>query len=405
MSGFGLLGAHLGHSMSPRLHRYFSDYSYELCEIAPEALGNFLNTTSLRGMNVTIPYKKAVIPFCTDLSPLAKRLGSVNTLVRRDNGWYGDNTDYAGFCYMLSRAGFSPQGKKGLVLGSGGASKTVQAALRDLGAAAVVEISRTGMDNYCNLSRYADAQFIVNATPVGMYPEPENCLVALSDFPRCEAVFDLIYNPIRTVLLTDAASRGLIAENGLAMLVAQAVGSAQLFLCDTLAPDTIEKSYIALQREMGNIVLIGMPGSGKSTVGSLIATSTGKTFYDTDEEIKNRTGRSPGEYITQYGESSFRDAESSVIADISRYTGAVIACGGGAVLREENMVRLRRNGTIIWLQRSIGELATDDRPLSVNGELTELLSVRRPLYEKYADFSAENSAAPELTAKQITERL
>ena len=405
MSGFGLLGEHLGHSMSPQLHAMIADYSYQLFEVAPDDLGEFLRTTELDGMNVTIPYKKAVIPYCTSLSERAARLGSVNTLVRRGDGWYGDNTDYSGFCCMLRRTGFSPAGKKGIVLGSGGAAKTVEAALRDLGAVEVVEISRSGENNYNNLSKHADAQFIVNATPVGMYPYPDAKPVDAADFPRCEAVYDLVYNPLKTELLRSAETRNVITSNGLCMLAAQAVDSAALFLGHPLPENCKDKALCRLFVDMRNIVLIGMPGCGKTTVGRLLAEKAGKSFIDTDEEITKQTGRTPEELITGEGEDAFRDIETAVIAELSQRTGAVIACGGGAALREENRIALRRNGVIVWLQRDLKLLETAGRPLSQREGLAGLYTERAPIYESFADYTAENVGTVDATADRILEIL
>ena len=405
MSKFGLLGEHLGHSMSPQLHAMIADYSYELFEVAPDDLADFLHTTDLDGMNVTIPYKKAVIPYCAELSERAERLGSVNTLVRRANGWYGENTDYAGFCCMLRRTGFSPKGKKGLVLGSGGASKTVQAALRDLGAAEVVEISRSGENNYVNLSKHMDAQFIVNATPVGMYLHPEAKPVDAADFPHCEAVYDLVYNPLKTELLRSAEARDMITSNGLCMLAAQAVDSAALFLGHPLPEKMKDITLCKLFTLMRNIVLIGMPGCGKSTVGRLLAKKDGRAFFDSDEEITRKTGRTPEEIITADGEAAFRDIEAAVIAELSLRTGSVIACGGGAVLREENRIALRRNGVIVWLQRDLKLLETAGRPLSQREGLAGLYTERTPIYESFADYTAENVGSVDETADRILEIL
>jgi len=405
MKRFGLLGEHLSHSMSPALHALYSDYAYDLYEVAPGELDSFLRRTDLSGMNVTIPYKKAVIPYCTKLSRRAARIGSVNTLIRCSDGWYGDNTDYAGFCAMLSHAGYSPKGKKGLVLGSGGASVTVQTALRDMGTAEIVVVSRSGNDHYQNLERHADAQLIVNATPVGMFPLPEEKLLDIVDFPRCEAVFDLIYNPLRTELLGSAERCGVSAENGLYMLAAQAFDSAEQFLGHSLPRNMMEQAWKELSSRMQNIVLIGMPGCGKSTIGKRLADRIGKPFFDADEEIEKQAGKTPEQILTSEGERVFRDMESAVISVLSRRTGSILAVGGGAVLREENRNALRRNGRIIWLQRATEKLATANRPLSQGVGVEALFASRREIYADLADAAVDNNGEIEITLDNVLEIL
>ena len=263
---FGLLGERLGHSFSPAIHRQLAGYDYQLVELPPEEVEPFLRAGRFRGLNVTIPYKKTVMACCDALSPAARRIGSVNTLLRRPDGTlYGDNTDYDGFRYLLQAAGARVQGKKALVLGSGGASLTVHTVLADLGARETVGISRSGPDNYENLDRHADAQLIVNATPVGMYPNTGVSPVDLDRFPSCEGVFDLIYNPARTQLLLDAERRGLLCSNGLGMLVAQAKAAAERFLGRAIPDSRVEEITRQMERQTQNLLLIGMPGCGKTT--------------------------------------------------------------------------------------------------------------------------------------------
>ena len=398
----GLLGRKLGHSYSPQIHSHLSDYSYTLFEKEPEELGEFLKNNELTGLNVTIPYKKDVIPFLDELSPQAQKMGAVNTIVRRNDGTLiGHNTDHFGFLSMVIRSGLDLKGKKVLVLGSGGASSTAVAVLLELGAKVVV-ISRTGTDNYNNLERHKDAAAIVNATPVGMYPKVGVSPVSLELVPKLEGVLDMIYNPARTALLLQAEERGIVAENGLWMLVAQAKESAEWFLGKPISDSVIPQIHEKLRQQMGNIILIGMPGSGKSTVGKLLAQKLGKKFVDTDTEIECRGQTSIPTIFRESGEDGFRKIESEVLADIGKQSGLVIATGGGCVTREENFISLHQNGTIIWLQRDINKLPTDGRPLSQSEKLDRMYEIRKPMYVRFADYIVDNNGAASHTADSIT---
>ena len=400
----GLLGEKLGHSYSPQIHSYLADYSYGLFEKKPEEIGDFLVSGDFIGLNVTIPYKKAVIPYCTQLSDCAKRLGAVNTIVKRQDGTLiGHNTDYFGFSSMLDHSGIDVEGKKALVLGSGGASVTVVAVLEERGAEVVV-VSRSGSDNYMNLHRHSDTALIVNATPVGMYPNTGKSPVDISVFSRLEGVLDLIYNPARTQLLLDAEARGLVTENGLWMLVAQAKESAEWFTGSKIPDDRIPYIHEILRRQMGNIVLIGMPGCGKSTVGKLLAKMTGKQFVDADIFIEETTQKTIPEIFAQSGEAGFRKLETSALEVLGMRSGLVIATGGGCVTKEENYPLLHQNGTIIWLQRAIDKLPFDGRPLSKAGNLEAMYAIRKPLYDRFADISVENDSTPDKTAQNILNR-
>ena len=284
MDKFGLLGRTLGHSWSPQLHAALADYEYRLYETQPEDLDRFLRSTPLAGMNVTIPYKKAVVPYCTALSDAARRVGSVNTLVRTADGWRGDNTDYAGFRYIVRAAGIDPAGKKVLLFGTGGASLAVKAVLEDLGAGEIVSVSRKGENNYDNLYLHRDAQLLVNATPLGMVPDTGSLPAHPGDFPRCEGVLDVVYNPQRTAFLMEAETLGIPCAGGLGMLVAQAKYSAEQFCGHSIPDGRIEEIMSTLSHQMSNIVLIGMPGCGKTTVGRALAARLGRPFWDRDRE-------------------------------------------------------------------------------------------------------------------------
>lgn len=399
----GLLGEHLTHSYSPQIHALLGDYSYELFEVAPEKLGEFLQAGEFDGLNVTIPYKRAVIPYCAELSAAAREMGSVNTLLRRPDGTlYGDNTDLDGFRWLLARGGGIRPGEKALVLGTGGASQTVQAVLRAAGAEVAV-LSRRGESNYATLPRHADARLVVNATPVGMYPNNGERLIDLSQLPQCRCVLDLIYNPARTRLLLDAAARGIRCENGLSMLVAQAKRAAELFtgrdIPDAACTDILRR----MEAQMHNLILVGMPGSGKTTVGSLLAVSLGRPFYDADGEIEKKLGCSIPAFFAQRGEAAFRAVETEVLAELGKRSGCVIATGGGCVTRGENYDLLHQNGEIIWLRRSLTELPVEGRPVSQSRSLPELYREREPAYRRFADFCVENEATPEAAVEIIKE--
>lgn len=397
----GLLGRKLTHSYSPQIHSLLGSYCYDLFETEPENLSAVLNSECYDGLNVTIPYKKEVIPYCHLLSPLAQKLGAVNTIVRKaDGSLVGHNTDYFGFRFMVEQSGLSVLGKKVLVLGSGGASVTVKAVLKELGAEVIV-ISRSGRNHYNNLYLHADASVIVNTTPVGMYPYTEQSPIDLDGFPDLEGVLDLIYNPARTALIMAAEKRGLTALNGLPMLVAQAKESAEWFTGASIDNSCILEIHRKLQRQMENIVLIGMPGCGKTEIGKAIADNLGRPFVDVDEMIVQHTGNTIAAIFAQSGEETFRKLETAMLQEVGMQSGLVIATGGGCVTKQENYPYLHQNGRILWLQREIARLPLDGRPLSQSGDLTQMYKIRKPLYEAYADCSYCNDTTIEQVVKQI----
>lgn len=401
----GLLGRKLGHSYSPQIHKQLADYRYDLFEKEPEELEEFLRCGDFTGLNVTIPYKKDVIPYCAELSERARKLGAVNTIVRRPDGsLIGHNTDYFGFRSMIEKSGLSVVGKKALVLGSGGASLTVVAVLQELNAEVIV-ISRSGENNYENLERHKDAAVIVNATPVGMYPNTQNTPLSLDLFPRLEGVFDLVYNPANTAFLQEAQKRGLVTQNGLWMLVAQAKESAEWFTGHTIHDNIIPRIHKQLQLQMKNIVLIGMPGSGKSTVGKELAQRMGKEFVDADTEIEKAAEKPIPEIFAQSGEDVFRQIETKVLAELGKQSGLVIATGGGCVTRDENYPLLHCNGTIVSLDRALEKLPTDGRPLSQNGKLAQMYKIRKPLYDAFADLTVDNNETVDKTVNRILSAL
>ena len=388
----GLLGRTLGHSYSPQIHSQLGTYAYDLFEVEPEDLEAFLKSGSFHGLNVTIPYKKAVIPYLNALTPIAQELGAVNTIIRQPNGrLLGHNTDYFGFLALVRSSGLDLAKKKVLVLGSGGASNMAVAALQSLNAQPVV-ISRRGKYNYENLGLHEDASAIVNATPVGMYPNTGVSPVDLSRFPHLEGVLDLIYNPARTQLLLDAEARGLIAVNGLKMLVAQAWESSQWFQGALLPEEKIASIYRSLRSQMENLVLIGMPGCGKSTLGALAAEKLGKKFVDADALLEEKYGPIP-EIITRKGEAYFRQLETEVLSELGKQSSLVIATGGGCVTRSENYPLLHQNGRIVFIRRPLSQLPTEGRPLSQQQGLEALYHKRLPLYTRFADEAVDNSGS------------
>jgi len=397
----GLLGRKLGHSYSPQIHSMLAQYPYALYEKEPEDLKEFLSNGDFTGLNVTMPYKKAVIPFCNELSERAVQLGAVNTLIRTEDGrLVGHNTDYFGFRALLDRSGLFVSGKKVLVLGSGGASNTAVAVLAELGAQVVV-ISRTGVNNYSNLILHADASVIVNATPVGMYPNNGVSPVDLDVFPNLEGVLDVVYNPARTALLMQAEKRGLIALGGLWMLVAQAKESAEWFSGSKIPDSKIHEIYHLLKKQTENIILIGMPGCGKTTIGREIASRLARPFVDIDTAIEESAGMTIPEIFSKQGEAFFREAETAAIGAVAKESGLVIATGGGCVTKDVNYPLLHQNGRIVWLQRDLVSLPVSGRPLSQSQDLHSMYITRRPLYTQFADYIVSNQGSIDETVRNI----
>lgn len=400
---YGLIGEKLGHSYSCQVHRALGNPDYVLKEIAPDALGDFLRARDFAGLNVTIPYKQAVIPYVDALTDTAREVGAVNTLYFDASGaLWGDNTDVYGFCAMLE--GIDVRGKKALVLGSGGTSHTACYALRALGAGDCIVVSRRGAVNYENVySLHADAEVIVNATPVGMFPNNGARPIDIRRFPRLCAVADVIYNPARTALLQDADALGIPRAGGLSMLVAQAARSVERFSGRALGEEAWRGALSQVAASLRGVALVGMPGCGKSTIAQAVAQELGRACVDLDAEIEREAGKSIPEIFAQDGEEAFRAAETRAARQFSR-ENAVLATGGGCVLRAENAQALRANSLVVWLKRAIDQLPREGRPLSV-GNLYEMEQKRAPYYLAASDVQIENQGSVEEVAAAVVAAL
>jgi len=407
---YGCIGEHLPHSFSREIHGEIGSYAYELKELTPEELPGFMTSRGFMGINVTIPYKQAVIPFLDEIDETARAIGAVNTVVNRDGKLYGYNTDLYGLTRLIRRIGLDLSGKKVLVLGTGGTSRTASYAAEKLGARVVYRVSRTSREGSLSyedvLRDHTDAEIILNTTPCGMFPRPAEQPLSLESFTRLEGVADAIYNPLRSRLVLDAHSRGIPAEGGLYMLVAQAVRASELFLNTSYPDDLTDQIYDRILRRKENLVLIGMPGSGKSAVGKILTETTGKPLADTDQLIVEKAGKSIPEIFQEDGEPAFRDLESEIIRELSLQGGQVISTGGGAVLRPENVTLLRQNGRLFWLDRDPDSLVpTDDRPLAdTAAKMKQLYQEREPVYRASADMIIPVFGTPEDTASLILQQ-
>ncbi len=406
---YGCIAERLGHSFSREIHNMIGDYEYELCEVQKGDLDAFMKAKDFLGINVTIPYKRDVIPYLDEIDEAAKKMGAVNTVVNRGGRLYGYNTDFPGMRALIERSGIVISGKKALILGTGGTSHMARELSRELGASAVVCVSRTGRDGAVTYEEayrdHADADVIINTTPVGMYPNVAGAPVDIARFPRLTGVVDAVYNPLRTDLVLSARERGIRAVGGLYMLVSQAVYASEHFFGCPADAGTAERIYGALSAEKENIVLTGMPGAGKSSIGRVIAARTGRRLIDTDEQIVSRIGMEITKYFEQFGEREFRDREGEVIEELSRESGCVIATGGGAILRPENIRALRRSGRLYYINRPIEYLTpTASRPLACDREaIRKRYEERREIYESTADVIVMAVNGRDRNAKKIEE--
>lgn len=408
---YGCIGETLKHSFSKEIHEALAGYSYELLELAPEEVGDFMKEHPFKAINVTIPYKQTVIPYLDEISPQAKEIGAVNTIVCKGNKLYGYNTDFFGLRALILRLKVSLLGKKVLILGSGGTARTARAVAKDLGAGEILTVSRGGREGISYeeaLAEHRDAAFIINTTPCGMYPHIDVSPLDLQGFFKLEGVVDAVYNPLRTAFIRQAKSMEIPAEGGLYMLVAQAAFAVEFFMDCKVHKKRIEAVYQSLFCQKENIVLTGMPGSGKSTVGKLLSKKLCKPFFDTDQLITEGEGKTPSELISTLGEAAFREIESRIIREqAAPLTGAVIATGGGAILRQENIDALKKNGRVVFLDRPLDDLVTSaDRPLSSDRALLE--QRYRERYDRYcetADFRVENKTSAAACAERIKKEL
>ena len=398
---YGLLGRTLRHSFSVPIHRELGCEGYRLIELEPQELAGFLKTSDIGGLNVTIPYKREVMSHLDEISPRAEAIGSVNTIVRRGEKLCGHNTDADGFAFMASRLGVSFAGRKVLVFGSGGASVMVQYVAKEQGAAQVTVVSRSGEETYENLSCHYDAEILINTTPLGTYPDTAAYPADPALFPRCKAVLDLVYNPRRTALLQLAERAGIPCSDGLPMLVYQAKAAEELFSGTQIPDSEVLRILAQLRRETQNIVLIGMPGCGKSAVGALLANISGRRAVDLDAEIEKATGRSIPEIFAQDGEERFRALEREMCAKFGRESGLILITGGGVVLDERNYFSLHQNGRIYELLRDTAALSREGRPLSQSGNLDEMYSRRKPLYERFRDAALSNNGSAQNAAAEL----
>lgn len=399
---YGLLGRNLSHSYSPEIHRELGNKAYKLYEKEPEELESFLKGKKSGGFNVTIPYKRSVLEYADELSDEVKEIGAANTLVIKNGKIHAYNTDMDGFLYMVKRSGKDFKGRKVLVLGSGGASLAVKAGLEKLEPETVVTVSRKGEDNYRNIEKHFDADYIINTTPVGMYPDCPASPLSLKGFDSLKGVYDLIYNPFRTELVMEAEELGIPSFSGLPMLVAQAARSHELFTGKNVETAEIERIIEIILKKYMNIILIGMPGAGKTTVAETLGKLTKRPVIDTDALIEKSSGKTIPEIFKTEGENGFRQRETAEIKECGRKSGIIISVGGGAVTREENYMPLHQNGKIYCLERDIEKLATDDRPLSKDiKSLEQLFRKRRACYDRFTDEKINNNGLEIQTAEAV----
>lgn len=402
---FGLIGESLSHSKSKEIHQLFGRYDYNLKNLKQNEVEGFFEKKNFRGINVTLPYKELSIKYLDQVDPLAREIGAVNTIVNKDGELFGYNTDYLGFDYSLKYFDLDLKDKKILILGSGGARKMLQKLAADRGAKRLVVISRRGENNYENLGKFNDFNIIINASPVGMYPNNMECKVDLKIFKNLEAVIDLIYNPLNTKLILDGKKLGIKTMNGLLMLVAQAFFAAKLFLDEKLDESLIEKTYFKIKSDMENIALVGMPSCGKTTMARLLSEKLNRVYFDTDKLIEEREGKIP-EIFENKGEKYFRDLETSVLEEVSKKTGIIIATGGGTPLREINRDLLLQNSLVIYLDRDIKNLETEGRPLSKNLEaLEKMYGERNKIYQDISHIKIKVIEDEEKTLEKILEEI
>ena len=399
---YGLIGEKLSHSFSKEIHLSLASYDYQLKELTKEEVPDFIKNKKFKAINVTIPYKETVMPYLDEISDMAKKIGSVNTIVNRDGKLYGYNTDYYGFSYMITSANIQVKDKVVAVLGSGGSSKTIIETLKEKGAKSILVVSRSGEINYKNLGERKDIQIIVNASPVGMYPSNGNCLVNLDDFPLLEGVADIVYNPSITELLRRAKEKGIKFANGLSMLVAQAKKACELFIDTTIDDSKIEEIIKKVEFETKNIILVGMPGCGKTTIANQLGLLLDRTVVDLDIEFEKEYKITPAQYISTFGEQDFRAKESVIVSKFCKESKLIISTGGGAIISSTNRDAIKQNSFVVWIKRDIEKLDNKNRPLSSSIESIKMLyETRKKYYNSVADFVVENNLDIKSAADKI----
>lgn len=407
---YGLIGEHLGHSFSKEIHESFADYEYEIKELSPEKVESFFEERNFKGINVTIPYKTSIIPLLDEVSKEAKQIGAVNTVVNQNGKLYGYNTDFFGLKSLLKANEIEVKGKKVLILGTGGTSKTAFAVVESLGAASIQKVSRNPKENeisYEQAKKKQDTNIIINTTPCGMFPNNEQSPISLESFKELSAVVDVIYNPLYSNLILSAKEKGIIACGGLHMLVAQAVAASELFCNKKFLQETVRKTYKKIFSNKQNVVLIGMPGCGKTTFGKLLAEKMHRQFIDLDYFIAEMFGKTPKQIIENEGENAFRQKESEAVKKVALLQGVVISTGGGTVLRKENVNLLKQNGKTVFLDRPIEEIVpTGDRPLSSSREaLEKRYKERLPIYLGAGQIHLDYTGDIELNVEKLWGKL
>ena len=389
-----LIGKSLKHSYSKIIHKKIGGYRYDLKNLSPEELDSFMREKNFSGINVTMPYKLDVLPYCDVFGKAVVDIGSANTIVKNlDGSLYADNTDYKGLIYLIKKSKINIRGKNVLIMGTGGTSLTAHAVARNLGAKKIYVVSRTGSINYRNVYAIKNIEVIINTTPVGMFPNNyDRLLIDIRRFANLEAVIDVVYNPLKTQLIKTAEDIGVNATGGLSMLVAQAVYSAELFSGNNKSVRTIERIDRELSRELTNIVFIGMPGSGKTTLAKIVSRKLGRKYIDIDKYIVSKENKSIPTIFEESGERYFRSLERESIKQVAKSTGLVIATGGGAIINSQNMFNLKQNGLVFFVDRDTNSLSTKGRPLSSSTEnIQKLYSERIDLYNNYSDFIINNN--------------
>ena len=407
---YGLIGEKLGHSFSKDIHERIADYTFDLIPLSKEEFKTFMEKKEFTALNVTIPYKKDVIPYLDEMDEHAKAIGAVNTIVNRDGKLKGYNTDFTGFLYMVKKHNVHMEGKKVLIIGNGGASAAIQAVVQHESAGSMVIVDvvpGNGAISYDEMfSSHLDAEIIINTSPIGMYPRIGNAPIDISMFHKCEAVLDVIYNPILTRLCFEAQEMDIKRVNGLEMLIAQAKQSVEFFLDKSIDDQIIDDIYQDMLRERCNIVLIGMPSAGKTTIGKMLENRMQKEFIDLDDIIIEKAGKSIPEIFEESGEAGFRAIETEAAIEVSKLNNKIIATGGGTIMHKVNMDYLRQNGITIFIDRDVDKLISSDpnRPLSKSSDaLAKMHAERLPLYQKYAAYVAVNNSDIESTVTEIVE--